>query len=89
MIGLLLDIGNVIFFIVNFPQLVSAYKNRKDLKGLSSIMLFGYMIATVFFGLVAFLAGGYLATTLCAINEGIYAFQLCWKYKYRRNKNGK
>jgi hypothetical protein len=80
----MLDIGNVIFFVVNFPQLRAAYKNRKDLKGLSSTMLAGYIVATVFFGLVAFLTGGYLATTLCILNNIIYALQLYWKRKYRK-----
>jgi hypothetical protein len=84
LVGLMLDIGNVIFFVVNFPQLVSAFKNRKDIKGLSPIMLLGYILATVFFGLVAYATGGNLATILCIINSIIYAIQLYWIRKYRK-----
>lgn len=82
-LGLILDAGNVIFFIVNFPQLITAYKNRKNLKGLSATMLGGYMFATIFFLLAGLITGGYLASMLCAINEVIYAFQLYWKRKYK------
>lgn len=82
-LGLILDIGNVIFFVVNFPQLVTAYKNRKNLQALSGTMLGGYMAATVFFLFAGLVSGGYLASILCGINEVIYAFQLYWKRKYR------
>lgn len=82
-LGRILDAGNIIFFIVNFPQLRTAYKNRKELKGLSSTMLGGYMLATVFFLIAGLVTGGYLASTLCGINEVVYAFQLYWKRKYK------
>ena len=49
MIGIVLDIGNVIFFISNLPQLITAYKNRTNLKGLSAKMLFGFICSTIFF----------------------------------------
>lgn len=81
-IGALLDIGNIIFFISNLPQLLTAYKNRKNLSGLSSKMLLGYFIATLFFGAVAFLTGGYIAATLCTVNELVYIAQIYWKHKY-------
>lgn len=84
MIGLLLDIGNIIFFISNLPQLITAYRNRRDLKGLSSRMLIGYFIATLFFGSVAFLTGGYITFVLCIINEVIFITQAHWKRKYRK-----
>jgi uncharacterized protein with PQ loop repeat len=82
-IGTLLDIGNIVFFIANLPQLITACKNRKNLSGLSGTMLILYMVATIFFGLVAFMIGGYLATILCIINEFFYMAQLYWKRKYK------
>jgi len=83
-IGGILDVGNVIFFIANFPQMVTAYKHRTNLSGLSGMMLALYMIATVFFGMVAYLTGGHLATALCITNEFFYTCQLYWKHKYRK-----
>lgn len=82
-LGIILDVGNIIFFAVNFPQLMTAYKNRKELKGLSGIMLAGYMIATLFFLLAGLVSGGYIAATLCTINEIVFGCQLYWKRKYR------
>jgi uncharacterized protein with PQ loop repeat len=82
MIGLLLDIGNIIFTVANFPQIVTAIKNRRNLRGLSSKMLIGYMIATLFFFLVALLSYGYIAVGCCVFNWIFYAVQLYWKRKY-------
>jgi len=82
-LGIIIDVGNVIFFAVNFPQLRTAYKNRKELKGLSSVMLGGYMLATVFFLVAGLITGGYIAATLCTINEIIFGYQLYWKRKYK------
>jgi len=86
-VGLILDIGNIIFTIANIPQIVTAIKNRKNLRGLSSGLLAGYMFATCFFFTAGVLTGGYMTAILSAFNEVLYAVQLYWKFKYRHAKN--
>ena len=83
MIGLLLDIGNIIFTMANLPQIVTAIKNRKNLKGLSEKMLIGYIIATICFFLASLISGGYVAVGCCIFNWIIYLLQLYWKRKYK------
>ena len=78
MIGLLLDIGNVIFFISSFPQLISIFKNRKQLKGLSRKTPFGYIISTLFFIACGFLSNGYLTMILGVINVANFSLQIYW-----------
>jgi hypothetical protein len=85
-VGNLLDIGNIIFFIANFPQLITAYKNRRNLVGLSAKLLVGYIIASIFFIWAGIQTGGYACVVLNLINEGIYMIQLYWKQKYKLTK---
>lgn len=82
-VGPLLDIGNVVFFLSNCPQLFTAYKNRKDLKGLSSRMLIGFILATFFFITVGLATGGILTAVLGFANIIFWFCQLYWKRKYR------
>jgi len=84
-VGGMLDIGNIIFFVANFPQLITAYKNRRNLVGLSSKLLIGYIIASLFFISAGVVTGGYACVILNIINEAIYAVQLYWKLKYRKS----
>lgn len=83
---ILLDIGNVIFFLANFPQVVTAFRNRKNLAGLSSNYLFWLFTGTVFFAIGNYLAGALVAPCLCVISLFFYAIQLFWKYKYKSQK---
>jgi len=83
LISVLLDVGNIVFFIANFPQMVNAYENRKNLKGLSTTMLLGYMIATLFFISVGLLTNGHFTAILGMINEVFFGLQFYWKRKYR------
>ena len=82
-VGTILDIGNIIFFIASFPQMINAFHNRKNLRGLSAGLLFGYMIATIFFFIAGLMVGGYFVMVLSAINEVFFGVQLYWKYKYK------
>lgn len=82
-IGILLDIGNIVFFLSNCPQLVTAYRNRRNLKGLSSKMLFGFIISTIFFILVGLLTNAPLTVILGLTNIVFFILQLYWKRKYR------
>lgn len=84
LLGLILDIGNIIFFISNFPQLIRTIKNKNKssaLEGLDEKTMIGYIFATLFFFIVAFATDGYIASTLCIINIIIYSLQIYWKYK--------
>jgi len=83
MIGLMLDIGNIIFFISNLPQLITAYKNRTNLQGLSAKMLFGFILSTIFFIVAGVLANAYLTVILGILNIFFFLLQLHWKCKYK------
>jgi len=48
-IGLLLDIGNIIFTIGSLPQIYRSFRYRENLKGLDPWTLIAYSIATVVF----------------------------------------
>ena len=80
---ILLDIGNAIFFVVNFPQLRSAYQNRKDLKGLNPIMLLGVMIASILFGTAGIIMSAPFTVISCFTMVVANAVQFYWKWKYR------
>jgi len=85
-LGYVLDIGNVVFFIANFPQLISTIRNRKNpeaLKGLSEITMLGYMITTIFFITAGIITNGYLTVILGITNEIIFGLQVLWKKKYK------
>ena len=83
LISILLDIGNIIFFLANFPGIVTAFKNRTNLSAISSKMLIGYMLATICFTIVGLLTGGYITAILGVINELIFGIELYWKKKHK------
>lgn len=84
LVAILLDIGNIIFFIGNLPQLITAYKHRKDLGSLSSIMLSFFAIAVSFFSIAGALLGAWIMCGLNAFNCIFFASQLYWKRKYKK-----
>lgn len=84
---LLLDIGNILFFIVEIPQVIVAYKNRKNLAGLSWEMLIGFFIGTVCFAVGNYSVGSSIGAMLCIISLFLYLAQIYWKWKYRKLKN--
>lgn len=86
-VGLILDGGNVVFFIANCPQLITAYKNRRNLAGLSSRMLFGFIISTILFIIVGLITNGVLTVTLGMANIIFFALQLYWKRKYSKTSS--
>lgn len=77
-VGLFADIGNIIFFIFGFPQLVSTFKHRKELVGLSPVTPLGYVFATIFFTLMSIGSSAYFAFVLCIINAFMWAMQIYW-----------
>jgi len=81
-VGRILDAGNVVFFISNIPQLITAYKNRKNLLGLSKEMLFGMIISTLLFMVVGVITNGILTVILGATNIIFFILQIYWKWKY-------
>jgi len=85
-ITVLLDIGNLVFFLANFPQVITAFRNRKNLVGLSSNYLFWLFIGTIFFALGNFSVGAILASGLCIVSLFFYAIQMYWKVKYKLQK---
>jgi len=85
LVPILLDFGNIIFFIANIPQVLKSYKNRKNLKVLSSKMLLGYISGSFLFAIAFLIAGGMIAFMLCLFNFCFFSLQLYWKWKYRNS----
>lgn len=85
-IGWILDAGNIVFFVANCPQLITAYRNRRNLVGLSSRMLFGFIISTILFIIVGLITNGILTVVLGIINIIFFALQLYWKRKYSKQE---
>lgn len=84
LIPIFLDAGNVTFFFSTLPQLITTFRNRKNpetLKGLSSLMLLGFIIATTFFIIVGFISHAPLTVILGLINEIVFGLQIYWKHK--------
>jgi len=80
---ILLDIGNLLFFIAMLPQMITAYKNRRNLTGLSFGLLTFFFAGTIFFAIGNYLVGAAIAPILCVIELVLYATQLFWKVRYR------
>jgi len=81
--SLVIDIGNIVFFVATIPQIVNAYRNRKDLKGLSKWMLLGYTAGVACFAFGNFSVGAYIGSFLNIINLGAFLAQTYWKLKYK------
>jgi len=83
LIPILLDVGNIIFFISSLKQMVTAYQNRRNLQGLSSKMLIGYIISTFCFISVGFMTKALFTIIFGFANIGFFLSQLYWKWKWR------
>jgi len=86
-VTIFLDIGNAVFFLANLPQLVTAFRNRKNLAGLSSNYLFWLFVGTIFFAIGNYSVGAFVASLLCVVSLFFYAIQLFWKFRYRKKKD--
>jgi uncharacterized protein with PQ loop repeat len=82
----LVNLGNVIFFLANLPQVITAFKNRKNLIGLSFNYLFWLFLGTICFALGNCYLGAYIASILCVISLFFYGIQMFWKLKYKPKK---
>jgi uncharacterized protein with PQ loop repeat len=85
-VTILLDIGNIVFFLANLPQIITAFRNRRNLAGLSTNLLIGFFIGTVLFAIGNYSVGAIVASALCVIELVFYSIQLFWKLKYRKHK---
>lgn len=83
LVPILLDLGNIVMFLATLPQLITAWKNRRNLSGLSTTMVIGYIIANLIFALVGLISGAYFALVLSSGNCVFFVMQLFWKWKYR------
>lgn len=84
LVPVLLDVGNLTFFIANVPQLISGYRNRRNLCGLSSLLLFGLAIGSIFFTVVGTLTAAYFTIFANIFMSVSFFTQLYWKWKYRK-----
>jgi hypothetical protein len=75
----LLDLGNFLFVLFSFPQLISTYKNRTDLKAISVLTLLGYILVSSIFMLSGFLFGAWITIIVNVFLEINYLLQLYLK----------
>lgn len=85
LVPLLLNVGNIIFFIATVPQLKLTLKNRHDLKDLSRLAAFCYMVACIAFLFGNTFAGALIAGVLNAVDAVYYALTIYWITKSRAN----
>jgi len=78
----LINLGNVLFFIANLPQTITAFKNRKDLRGLSFYYLLGLFIGTIAFAIGNYLINAIIASGFCVVSLVFYVLMMYWKAKY-------
>jgi uncharacterized protein with PQ loop repeat len=82
----LVNLGNLVFFLANFPQVITAFKNRKNLAGLSFNYLLWLFIGTILFAIGNYYIGAYIASVLCITSLFFYGAQMFWKKKYKLQK---
>jgi len=80
-ISVLLDIGNVIFFLSGFPQLLKAIRNRNNLKGISPWAFIGYSTGCVFFFFVGILLNSWLTVVFNIVNCGYFGLVAYWAWR--------
>jgi len=67
-VPILLDIGNILFFIGSLPQLYRTYQNRRQLKDLSFYSWLIQIFASVCFFTAGILTGAWFTVTLTGFN---------------------
>lgn len=87
LVGPLLDLGNIIFFLASLGQTIRAYKERKNLSALSTTMLLGYILATIVFIIVGYLTNAYGTIMLGSFNIIFWCLELYWKRKYHEEED--
>jgi uncharacterized protein with PQ loop repeat len=72
--------------VANIPQIITAYKNRKNLSGLSINFLFALTIGYILFAIGNYGLGALISSFLCIASMVLCLVQIFWKRKYRRGK---
>jgi len=84
MIGLLLDLGNIIFTIGSLPQMYSSFKYRHRLKGLNPFTFIGYTIATLFFLPVMIWTNAWIAFGCGSLNIISFIWNIYWIWRLNK-----
>lgn len=84
LVPLLLDLGNIIFFVATFPQLLLTYKNRNSLKDLSPPAFLMFAVATICFLLVSLLTGAIATTCITTFQIICDLITVYWILRSRR-----
>jgi len=82
-IGLLLDIGNIIFTITSLPQVYSSFKHRNKLKGLNPLTYLGYIIATLVFLVVMAWTEAWISFMCGCFNIFTFSWNIIWIIKQK------
>ena len=83
MIGLLLDLGNIVFTIGSLPQIYSSFKYRYKLKGLSISSFVLYIIATLCFLPVMVWTNAWIAFICGCFNIFSFLWNVYWILRLR------
>jgi uncharacterized protein with PQ loop repeat len=85
MIGILLDVGNVMFFAGGLPQLITTIRNKDNLQGISPFGFLMYSIGCMFFMIVCVLNQAWMATIFNLFNVPYFAIVAYWSWKANAN----
>lgn len=84
-VPILLDIGNILFFIGSLPQLYRTYTNRHELRDLSLYGWTTHIFATMCFFVSGILTGAIFTAILTGFNIGYATITVYWIYRSRVN----
>lgn len=80
-IGILLDVGNVMFFAGGLPQLITTIRNKDNLQGISPVGFLMYSIGCLFFMVVCILNQAWMATIFNIFNVPYFGIVAYWSWK--------
>ena len=85
MIGnLLLEVGNMLFFMAGFPQLIRTLKmirKKQKMIGVSSSSFVGYALGCICFAGVGIIFSSFLTTTFNLFNLAYFSIVAWWSRK--------
>jgi uncharacterized protein with PQ loop repeat len=77
-VALLLDVGNILFFISSLPQLYRTYQRRHTLRDLSIVSWLIQIVASICFLSAGMLSGAWFAVALNVFNIAYAGVTAYW-----------
>jgi len=80
-VALLLDLGNILFFLASLPQLFKTYKRRHELRDLSITSWVIQILASVCFFSAGWISGAWFTVALNGFNMAYAGVTAYWIYR--------